>query len=181
MTEEIITGIDQHGQHYPLEKSRAHAENLHHLAISVFIFHRGRLLLQQRADSKYHAAGLWANSCCSHPHWQESLSDCAHRRLQQELGFDCPLETVGTVYYQTAVGELFEHETAHWFTAQLPNEPPMDCFNPAEVQALKWASPEQLQQMLHNSDSLAPWFHIYLQHHFRATESGLIFCNKLRS
>ena len=41
---------------------------LRHLAFSVFLFSpAGLLLLQQRASTKYHFPGIWANSCCSHP------------------------------------------------------------------------------------------------------------------
>ena len=45
-----------------------------------------RTLLQRRAESKYHTPGLWANACCTHPHWGEAAADCAVRRLREELG-----------------------------------------------------------------------------------------------
>ena len=47
--------------------------------------------MQQRADGKYHSGGLWANTCCSHPRWNESLDDCAHRRQFEELGCRTPV------------------------------------------------------------------------------------------
>ena len=51
-------------------KTQIHQQGLLHRAFSIFIFDsQGRLLLQQRAFSKYHSAGLWTNSCCGHPRW----------------------------------------------------------------------------------------------------------------
>ena len=63
-----------------MEKLEAHRRGVLPRAFSVFIFNRaGRLLLQQRADGKYHSAGLWTNSCCSYSNtsnmasWRRSL------------------------------------------------------------------------------------------------------------
>ena len=50
------------------EKMRAHQRGVLHRAVSVFLFDdHGRLLLQRRAEGKYHSAGKWSNTCCSHP------------------------------------------------------------------------------------------------------------------
>ena len=52
-------------------KEQAHRQGLLHRAFSVLLFREtetGReYLLSRRATEKYHSAGLWANSCCSHP------------------------------------------------------------------------------------------------------------------
>ena len=70
-----------------MEKIQAHKEGLLHRAFSVFIFNSSNeLLLQQRALSKYHSAGLWTNTCCSHPRPNESVKDAANRRLFEEMG-----------------------------------------------------------------------------------------------
>jgi isopentenyl-diphosphate delta-isomerase len=43
-----------------MDKMEAHRQGLLHRAFSIFIFNRkGEMLLQQRALSKYHSAGLW--------------------------------------------------------------------------------------------------------------------------
>ena len=55
---EVITAIKENGDLYPISKWEAHIRSMPHLAVSVFLFNRGRLLLQQRADSKYHSGGL---------------------------------------------------------------------------------------------------------------------------
>jgi isopentenyl-diphosphate delta-isomerase len=50
------------------EKRKAHLKGKLHRAFSIFIFNKkGEILLQKRAKSKYHSAGLWSNTCCSHP------------------------------------------------------------------------------------------------------------------
>ncbi|MFN7822705.1 MAG: isopentenyl-diphosphate delta-isomerase, partial [Bacteroidota bacterium] len=78
-----------------MEKMEAHQKAMLHRAFSIFIFNsRGELLLQQRAQGKYHCGGLWTNSCCSHPRPDEETSTAAQRRLQEELGFTTPLKKV---------------------------------------------------------------------------------------
>jgi len=49
-------------------------------------------MFQQSASSKYHSGGLWTNTCCSHPRKGESTIEAAHRRLKEEMGFDCDFE-----------------------------------------------------------------------------------------
>ena len=76
-----------------MEKMEAHRKGLLHRAFSVFIKNdAGEILLQQRALDKYHSPGLWTNACCSHPFPGESVEAAAHRRLAEELGFDCELK-----------------------------------------------------------------------------------------
>lgn len=58
--------------------------------VSVFIFNTsGRLMLQQRSFTKSHSAGLWSNTCCSHPHMDETAYTAAQRGLLDEMGFKC--------------------------------------------------------------------------------------------
>ncbi len=164
---EVITAIDDHGQLYPIGKLDAHIRNVPHLAISVFLFNEGRLLMQQRADSKYHSGGLWANTCCSHPRWQESLPDCAQRRLAEEVGCHSTLTHFGKINYSAAVGNLFENEVAHCYVGYMDEAAlPIVC-NTNEVQALRWQTLDQLQSDISNCpDEYSPWVRIYMQEHF---------------
>ena len=69
------------------EKMRAHQEGLLHRAFSIFIFNsKNELLIQQRANEKYHSGGLWTNTCCSHPQPEMDLVDFAKQRLFEEMG-----------------------------------------------------------------------------------------------
>ena len=79
MAEEMIPAWVE-GVLQPVEKLEAHRKGLRHLAISVFVTRGNKVLLQQRALSKYHTPGLWANTCCTHPYWGEDAPTCAARR-----------------------------------------------------------------------------------------------------
>src|SRR5437868_14391149 len=85
-------------------KLEAHRQGLRHRAISVIVRDReNRLLLQQRAASKYHSGGLWTNTCCSHPRPGEDTFAAAERRLAEEMGFTCPLNLLFTTHYRADV------------------------------------------------------------------------------
>jgi isopentenyl-diphosphate delta-isomerase len=74
------------------------------------------MLLQQRAAQKYHGGLLWTNACCSHPYPGEEVETAAHRRLEEELGFDTELEKAFHFTYKASVENgLTEHEYDHVF------------------------------------------------------------------
>ncbi|HEX4877900.1 MAG TPA: isopentenyl-diphosphate Delta-isomerase [Chitinophagaceae bacterium] len=102
------------------EKLAAHQQGLLHRAFSVFIFNsKGEMLLQRRAMGKYHSAGLWTNACCSHPADGESLEAAAHRRLQEEMGFDTGVEKVFDFIYKAVLENgLIEYEFDHVFAGE---------------------------------------------------------------
>lgn len=131
-------------------KLEAHQQGALHRAFSVFIFNRaGRLLLQQRADGKYHSAGLWTNSCCSHPRPGETLRSAVRRRLREELGIRCTVEEEFSFTYRADVGNgLVEHELDHVFFGHYdgPLQP-----DPAEVQDLRWMRMNDLADDLRTS------------------------------
>ena len=100
-----------------MDKMQAHEKGMLHRAFSIFIFNeKGDMLLQQRALSKYHSAGLWTNACCSHPQPGESTAEAAHRRLTEELGFDTEIKEAFDFIYKTNFDNgLTEHEFDHVF------------------------------------------------------------------
>jgi isopentenyl-diphosphate delta-isomerase len=95
-----------------MEKMEAHERGELHRAFSVFIFNKeGQMMLQKRAEEKYHSPELWTNTVCSHPRTGENIKDAAHRRLMEEMGFDCDIEEVFSCVYKADVGDgLTEHE-----------------------------------------------------------------------
>ena len=143
------------------EKIKAHENGGKlHRAFSIFVFNsKQELLLQRRALTKYHAPGLWANTCCSHPKPGEELEKAAHRRLREEMGFDCELRKVFHVIYKAYVGNgLTEHEFDHVFIGYWEGEPEP---NPEEVCEWKWASLEEIEKGIKESpEKFAPWFRI---------------------
>ena len=76
-----------------MEKFEVHQKGILHRAFSIFIFNdAGELLLQKRANDKYHSANLWSNTCCSHPEPGELTSNAAKARLAEEMGIETELE-----------------------------------------------------------------------------------------
>jgi isopentenyl-diphosphate delta-isomerase len=151
----------------PVEKLAAHQRGLRHLAISVFVIRDGAILIQQRALSKYHTPGLWANTCCTHPAWGEDALACAHRRVDEELGITgLTLTHRGQVEYRADVGNgLIEHEVVEVFLAAAPPDMPLDP-TPQEVMATRWLSPDRLRsEIAATPEAFTPWLRIYLEKH----------------
>jgi isopentenyl-diphosphate Delta-isomerase len=125
------------------EKHQAHVEGRLHRAFSIFIFDsKQRLLLQKRAKTKYHSADLWSNTCCGHPRPGESTQAAAHRRLKEEMNFDCELQEVfGFLYRVEFENKLIEHEYDHVLVGEFNSVPVV---NKSEVQAWRWLSLEKL-------------------------------------
>lgn len=161
-----IPGIDESGRLYPIEKLAAHrGGGVLHLAISIFVFSQGRLLIQRRAQGKYHSSGLWANTCCTHPDWGEDMRTAAHRRLREELNFDVPdLEQRAVIDYHARVSaDLWERERVHVF--EYATVEPLDTPIPVkdEVSATRWITVRDLRrEMLQSPEKFAPWFRIYI-------------------
>jgi isopentenyl-diphosphate delta-isomerase len=141
------------------EKLRAHAEGWLHRALSVFVFdEQGRLLLQQRTPDKYHSGGLWSNTCCSHPHPDESPMAAARRRLHEEMGFSCALMPAFHFTYRAPVGPgLTEHEYDHVFVGTVDEVSVHP--NPDEVTDWTWIAPSALRaDVAAHPDRYTVWF-----------------------
>lgn len=151
----------------PVEKLAAHQRGLRHLAVSVFVMRRGKILIQQRALCKYHTPGLWANTCCTHPEWGEDPGDCATRRVDEELGITgLTLQHRGQVEYRAAVGgDMIEHEVVEVYLAEAADDMPL-VPNPEEVMATRWITHQDLAaEIAQTPDAFTPWLRIYLDQH----------------
>ena len=151
----------------PVGKLDVHQRGLKHLAVSVFVVAGDQVLIQKRAAGKYHTPGLWANTCCTHPDWQEATITCANRRLEQELGITGldPKFRHRVEYRADVGGGLIEHELVDVFVAEAPADLAMD-LNPDEVAAAHWISMDDLIADAKNRpDSYTPWMRIYLNDH----------------
>jgi isopentenyl-diphosphate Delta-isomerase len=145
-----------------MEKMEAHKKGLLHRAFSILIFNsKGEILLQQRAEGKYHSAGLWTNACCSHPRPGESIEDAGKRKLLQEMGFECDLTYSHKFVYRVELdNELTEYEWDYVLIGYYDGEPEM---NPEEAQDWKYQSLEEtkLDARL-NPQQYTSWFKIIL-------------------
>ena len=130
--------VDRHDRAIGImQKFDAHRQGRCHRAISVIIRDaQGQLLLHRRAAGKYHSAGLWTNTCCSHPRPGEDSMHAATRRLAEEMGIVAPLTPLFSMYYRTRVpGRLVEHEVVHVFGGIFDGRPNPD---PSEVGDWCW-------------------------------------------
>lgn len=141
-------------------KMEAHEKALLHRAFSIFIFNnKGELLLQKRADKKYHSAGLWTNTCCSHPRPGEDTLAAAHRRLKEEMGFTTRMEKAFSFVYKAPFDNgLTEHEFDHVFIGEY-NGPVYP--DPEEVSQFSYQSMGNIKSGIALQPSLyTEWFKI---------------------
>jgi isopentenyl-diphosphate delta-isomerase len=145
------------------DKAAVHRTGALHRALSIFITNaKGELLLQQRAESKYHSGGLWSNACCSHPTPDEPTTMAAYRRLREELGIDTILTPLTRLRYKAAVTNgLVENEYDHIFTGEWNEEVHP---RPDEVMNVVWISPEALDAWLQREpEAFTAWFPVLLK------------------
>lgn len=162
MTDIIL--VDEHdNQIGTAEKLAAHKQGRLHRAFSIFVFNtQGELLMQKRAAGKYHSALLWSNSCCSHPSPGEETLAAAHRRLQEEMGFDCPLTHAGHILYRTEFENgLTEHEYDHMYIGLYDGSIAADSSEAAEW---KWQSVDTVfVDMQKHPEQFTYWFRFSLE------------------
>lgn len=161
MEEEQVILVDENDLEIGAEKKGiVHLQGKLHRAFSIFIFNScGNWLLQQRALTKYHSAGLWSNTCCSHPRPGESLQIATSRRLKEEMGLQCKLKEIFSITYQVNfIDGLSEYEFDHIFIGKSDDQP---IPNPQEVNQWKWIHTDELKQdILINSGNYTYWFKI---------------------
>lgn len=158
--EDIIIAVDFEDRPIkPVSKTDAHAKSIFHRAFSVILFDdQKKILMQKRAFSKYHCGGLWSNTCCSHPIWEEPLLSAVYRKLEQELGItSVDVHEIGHMryYYQFDNG-LSEFEYDHIFVGYFDGEINI---NTNEVDSIKWMEIEKIcEDVVNNPRQFTPWF-----------------------
>lgn len=158
--EQVILVDEQDVEIGAMEKMEAHQKALLHRAFSVFIFNKkGEMLMQQRALTKYHSGGLWTNACCSHPRPGEEVSTAAQRRLQEEMGFNTPINKVFDFTYKAPFDNgLTENEFDHVFVGTyegtiIPSK--------KEVQDYCYKTMNEIHDSLQSHpQKYTAWFHI---------------------
>ena len=155
--------VDEHDNPVgTMGKQEVHEKALLHRAFSVFIFNnKQELLLQKRAANKYHSAGLWTNTCCSHPKPGEDIAEAAQKRLKEEMGFNTDIQKVFSFLYKAPFDNgLTEHEYDHVFVGYFTGlvQP-----NPNEVSDYCYQSLEEIRtNILMKPGHFTEWFKIAL-------------------
>ena len=159
----ILVDADDNETGY-LSKGECHdGAGLLHRAFSLFLFDdTGRLLLQQRADSKRLWPGFWSNSCCSHPRRGETMAIATARRLHDELNIETDLEYVYKFSYQARFDDVgSENELCHVYVGAVRGVPQP---NEHEIQAIRYLSAAELKHELDTEPGrFTPWFRMEWQ------------------
>jgi len=162
MNQEVITVDFNDKAIGTMEKMEAHRTGTLHRAFSVFIFNtKNEMLIHKRADGKYHSAGLWTNTCCSHPRVGEDIYLSAENRLVEEMGIKCKLKKLFSFIYKAHVENgLIEYEFDHVFVG-FSDAIPIPDIN--EVQDWKWISPDViLGDFVLKPEKYTAWFRMAL-------------------
>jgi isopentenyl-diphosphate delta-isomerase len=142
-----------------MSKSGCHAgQGTLHRAFSIFVFNgANELLLQQRSPEKLLWPNYWSNTCCSHPRRGEAMEQAVHRRLAQELGFQCPLEFLYKFKYQAQYGAVgAEHEYCWVYYGRYDG--PVDA-NVTELADWRFIAVDELEAELARApETFTPWF-----------------------
>jgi isopentenyl-diphosphate delta-isomerase len=161
--EELLILVDENDHELGgMDKLSVHQRGLLHRAFSIFIFNsKGELLLQQRANGKYHSGGLWTNTCCSHPRVGEELPIAVSRRLAEEMGMHCSTEFIFSFIYKMRFDNgLTEHEYDHVFFGRSDELPAL---NPLEVMNFKYLTLKDLgEEIERHPDDFSAWLKICL-------------------
>lgn len=161
MRNEVIL-VDEHDNVAgTMDKLEAHQKAILHRAVSVFIINsRGEWILQQRALGKYHSAGLWSNTCCTHPSPGETVEEAARKRLMEEMGMPCIAlhKAFHFIYRADLDNGLAEHELDHVFYGFCDEQPRI---NSNEVMAWKAVAPFLIEkELLDYPQNYTVWFRL---------------------
>jgi isopentenyl-diphosphate delta-isomerase len=177
MTKEQLILVNRHDVPIGVEEKMAvHQKGLLHRAFSVFLFNeRDELLLQRRAEQKYHSGGLWSNTCCGHPRPGEDIVNSARRRLGEELGISCDLTPIGRFAYRVAFRNgLIENEIDHVIVGRYRGAVRP---NPNEVSDWRWEAPLTLAGWLVAEPTLfTHWFALAFER-FRLARPGRLLAS----
>ena len=171
MEEEKVILVNEFDEQIGLmPKLEAHEKAILHRAFSVFVLNnKNEVMLQQRAQQKYHSPLLWTNTCCSHQREGETNIQAGNRRLNEEMGFSTELKELFHFIYKAPFDNgLTEHELDHVMIGYYEGEP---VINTEEVENWKWMKIEDIQNdMISNPESYTVWFKIIFDEFYHFLE-----------
>jgi isopentenyl-diphosphate Delta-isomerase len=157
--QEILILVDDNDNEIGTDtRENCHSGNgKRHRAYTAFVFHDGRLLLQQRSKKKLLWPGAWDVSFTSHVYPGESYQQAAKRRALEELGANVgPLADMHSFVYFAPQGANAENEFCRVLVGEFngkitPNE--------EEITAVRWAGLREVEADLRSHPDLyTPWF-----------------------
>jgi isopentenyl-diphosphate Delta-isomerase len=156
--EEILVLVDDNDREIGTDTR----ENCHlgkgrrHRAYVVFLFHGGKLILQQRSRLKKLWPGSWDVSFTSHVYPGESYEQAAKRKGIQELGATFgPLKDAYSFVYFAPQGKYAENEFCKLLVADFDGKVKP---NQDEIMAVRWTTVKELgAELKKNPDAYTPW------------------------
>ncbi len=166
MEENLLVLVDEDDNEIGYgEKMEVHVQGKLHRAFSVFLIDNAtnEILLQKRAERKYHSGGLWSNSCCSHPRKGEKMISALSRRLFEELvesfGEDAWARFAGKFHYFAQYEGLAENEWDYVYFVYVDKEKIVLKPNPEEIAEVKWVTTKELENwLLLRPGEFSAWF-----------------------
>jgi isopentenyl-diphosphate delta-isomerase len=175
MEEENVILVNENDEQIGLmPKLEAHEKAVLHRAFSVFVLNsQNEIMLQQRAQQKYHSPLLWTNTCCSHQRDGETNIQAGSRRLFEEMGFETALKELFHFIYKAPFDNgLTEHELDHVMIGYYSGEP---IINKEEVENWKWMSIEDVQNDIQlHPEIYTVWFKIIFDQFYHFLEEHKI-------
>lgn len=153
-----------------MPKLEAHQKAVLHRAFSVFILNdKKEIMLQQRAQHKYHSPLLWTNTCCSHQREGETNVQAGKRRLYEEMGFKTEIKELFHFIYKAPFDNgLTEHELDHVMVGYYNDAPKI---NHEEVEDWKWMNIEEVKEdMILHPEQYTVWFKIIFDEFYHFLE-----------
>ena len=100
------------------------------------------------------------------------MDEFIHKRLLDEMGFDCDLTFVTKFHYQVDFGDgMTENEIDHVFIGRFDGNL---CTNPQEVSDWKWVNEDWLIEEVKNQPAkYTYWFMNILENHFGEIKMNL--------
>jgi len=153
----LVDSTDREIGHAP--KAECHAgDGILHRAFSIHLVNPdGEILLQQRSADKLLWPLYWSNSCCSHPRKGESIDEALQRRMQEELGMQCPLTFLYKFQYQATYRDIgSENELCSVYLGHYDGE-----VNPnaSEIADVRHCSPAGIDALIRSEPGrVTPWF-----------------------
>lgn len=143
-------------------KENCHSGNgILHRAITIFIFNnKNEILLSKRSAIKKLWPDFWDTSCSTHIHQGETNEQAGEKRLSEELGFSCKLESILKFQYQVKFQNIgSENEICYLLVGNYIGDikPNFD-----EVSEYKWVSIDQLKKEINDANN-SPWLKIAFQ------------------
>ncbi len=171
--QEILILVDDHDNEIGTDtRENCHAgAGKRHRAYTAFIFHSGKMLLQQRSMKKLLWPGAWDVSFTSHVYPGETYQQAASRRALQELDAKVGnLEDVHSFVYFAPQGANAENEFCRVLVGNFDGKirPNRD-----ETMAVRWARLSEVEEDVKSRpDSYTPWFKLSFEGFLKSPVAG---------